>query len=150
MNFTPKISDGPFVRWILTIAVVGCIGWVSHAVSARAPIVATRDTITVQQSFQTDDGISIVPAVQWVPATGLQAAGPPYYQPVSAWYKSKHWWKRNAPIVGGAGGGAVVGGLVGGGAGAIIGGAVGGGGGYLYKRSRHHHHHDRYRYRHHR
>ncbi len=70
------------------------------------------------------------------------------YQPVSSWYKNKHWWKRNAPIVGGAGGGALIGGLAGGGAGALIGGAAGGGGGYLYKRYRNHHNRDKYYYRH--
>jgi hypothetical protein len=135
MNFTPRINGRFVLSGILAVAVVGLIGWVSYVVPAPAPIVATQDAIAVRESFQTS--VPIVPAVHLVPASG-QTARPEYYQPIS-WYKSKHWWKRNAPIVGGAGGGALIGGLVGGGKGALIGGAVGGGGGYLYKRSRHHH-----------
>src|SRR5260370_11124243 len=133
MNFPPKINDRPVVRGILTIvAVVGLIGWISHIAPA------------VQEPLQTSAN---VPAVEMTPAPGLQAAKPDYYQPIS-WYNSKHWWKRNAPIVGGAAGGALIGGLAGGGKGALIGGAVGGGGGYLYKRSRHSHNHNHsYRYR---
>jgi hypothetical protein len=138
MNFTPKTNVGPVVRGILTIAVVGLIGWwVSNIAPAPAPIAATQNAFPVQESLQAHD---YVPAVEPAPALGLQTARPEYYQPIS-WYKSKHWWKRNAPIVGGAGGGALIGGLAGGGKGALIGGAVGGGGGYLYKRSRHNHRH---------
>jgi hypothetical protein len=137
MNFTPKISVGPVVSGILTIAVVGMIGSVSHVAPAPAPIVAAQDVFAVQESFQTSDRLPIVPAVELIPAPGVQTARP-QYQPISSWYKSKHWWKRNAPIVGGAGGGALIGGLAGGGTGALIGGAAGGGGGYLYKRYRHH------------
>ena len=129
MNFTPKTNVGAIVRGILTIAVVGLIiGWVNHS--------GVRE-------FPTSDN---VPAVEPAPAAGIQTSAPEYYQPISSWYKSKHWWKRNAPIVGGAAGGALIGGLAGGGTGVIIGGAVGGGGGYAYKRLRHHHHHHRYRY----
>jgi hypothetical protein len=141
MNFTPKINVGSVVSGILTIAVVGLIGWVSTVAPAPAQIVATQDASAVQESYQTS--VPIVPAVDLAPGPGLQTARPEYYQPI-AWYKSKRWWKRNAPIVGGAGGGALIGGLVGGGTGAIIGGAAGGGGGYLYKRSRHHHHRNYY------
>jgi hypothetical protein len=136
MNFTPKINRGLVAGGILTLAVVGLIGWIGHVASAPTPVVATQDVFAVQESFQTSGAVLIVPAVELAPAPGFQTES---YQPISSWYKSKHWWKRNAPIVGGAGGGALIGGLVGGGKGAIIGGAVGGGGGYLYKRSRHHH-----------
>lgn len=58
---------------------------------------------------------------------------PATYQPVD-----DSWLKRNAPIVGGAGGGALIGGLAGGGRGALIGGAAGGGGGYAVKKIRDH------------
>ena len=128
MNFTPKTNVGAIVRGILTIAVVGLIiGWVNHSGVPEFPT--------------SDKSLAVEPAL----ATGLQTAKPEYYQPISSWYKSKHWWKRNAPIVGGAAGGALIGGLAGGGTGAVIGGAVGGGGGYAYKRLRHNHYkHHRY------
>jgi hypothetical protein len=127
MNFTPRV-DKAIAGGILTIAVVVLIAWVSHVVPATAPI-ARHDAF---QSFQTSNPAPIVPAVE--------QGRTPGYQPI-AWYNNKHWWKRNAPIIGGVGGGALIGGLAGGGKGALIGGAVGGGGGYLYKRSRHHHYH---------
>jgi hypothetical protein len=139
MNFTPK-NFRTAISAFLTIAVVGLIGWVIHVSPAPVPIVATQDTNAMQQSSSTSYAAPVVPAVELTPAIWQEAGQPSYYQPVSSWYKSKHWWKRNAPIVGGAGGGALVGGLIGGGPGALIGGAAGGGGGYLYKRSRHHHH----------
>jgi hypothetical protein len=135
MNFTPKSGLGPVGRGILTIAVVGLIGW--HFGSSSAPIAATQNAFTVQESFQGD----YVPAVEQAPAFGLQTGKSENYLPISAWYKNKHWWKRNAPVVGGAAGGALIGGFVGGGKGALIGGAVGGGGGYVYKRVQHHHGH---------
>jgi hypothetical protein len=144
MNFTPKINVGPIVSGILTIAVVGLIGWVRHVAPAPAQIVAMQDASAAQVSFQISHAVPIPPAVEQSPGPGLQTARPDYYQPISSWYKSKHWWKKNAPIVGGAGGGALIGGLVGGGKGAIIGGAAGGGGGYLYKRFRHHNDHHNY------
>ena len=129
MNFTPKNS----VRWvlctILTIAVVGLIGWDRQI--ATAPVVPAQNTFAAERSLPTNVLLASDP----------QPAGSVSYQPVSSWYKNKHWWKRNAPIVGGAGGGALVGGLAGGGTGALVGGAVGGGGGYLYKRHKEHHHH---------
>jgi len=62
---------------------------------------------------------AIMPAVQ----LGTPSA---YYQPVTHWYKNHRWWKRNAPIIGGAAGGAAIGGLIGGGKGALVGGAFGG------------------------
>jgi hypothetical protein len=136
MNFTPKTNVRPVVRGILTIAVVGLIGWVSHFGSASAPIAATQNGFAVQEPFQSDN----VPSMEQALGPGYQTGRSEYYQPISGWYKNKHWWKRNAPIVGGAAGGALIGGFVGGGKGALIGGAVGGGGGYLYKRSRHHRH----------
>ena len=120
MNFTPKTKVAPGVCGILTIAAVGFSGFVSD----MAP----------QKTFETREAAPVVrtPSVN--------------YQPVAAWYRNKHWWKRNAPIVGGAAGGSLVGGLVGGGTGAVVGGAVGGGGGYLYKRYHHHHNHNAYRH----
>ena len=127
MNFTPGNKVGPILGGILTIVVAGLIGWSSHVAPVTIP--AAQNT-------------SILPAVEITAAHGPYTPKSDYYQPVSSWYKSQHWWKRNAPIVGGAGGGALVGGLVGGGTGAIIGGVAGGGGGYLYKRSRHHHGHN--------
>jgi hypothetical protein len=139
MNFTPKTNVGPVVSGMLTIAVVGLIGWVSRVASAPSPTVATQHPFAIQESLQTSDPVPSIPAVELSP--GLQTARPNYYQPITSWYKSKHWWKRNAPIVGGAAGGALIGGLAGGGKGAFIGGAAGGGGGYLYKRLKHPHHH---------
>ena len=129
MNFTPRVKVRTIASGILTIAVVVLIAWVGHIAPATAPIVGRPDAF---QSFQTLNPAPIVPAVELGRTSG--------YQPI-AWYKSKHWWKRNAPIIGGAGGGALVGGLVGGGTGAIIGGAAGGGAGYLYKRHKQHHPH---------
>jgi hypothetical protein len=138
MNFTPKkFKLTPVIDGILIIAVVGLIGWGSHL--ASPPIMAARNSVAVEQSFPANGDRAIVPAVWTVSAPGFETARGYSYQPVTAWYKNKHWWKRNAPIVGGAGGGALVGGLLGGGKGAVVGGAVGGGGGYLYKRLRHHH-----------
>jgi len=139
MNFTPKTRVGPVVRGILTIAVVGLIGWVSHDASSPPPLARAPAAFAMQESFQTNGLVPIVPAVELSPGPGSQTVRPEYYRPVSAWYKNKHWWKKNAPIVGGAAGGALIGGLAGGGKGALIGGAAGGGGGYLYKRLRHHH-----------
>jgi hypothetical protein len=140
MNFTPKTNVRRVSNGILTVAVVGLIGWVGRQAFTPPPIVATQDAVATRESLQRSDTVPIFPAIEWAPGPGFQMARPDYYQPVFAWYKNKHWWKRNAPIVGGAAGGGLVGGLVGGGKGALIGGAVGGGGGYLYKRSRHHHH----------
>ena len=138
MNFTPKLNVEQVVRGILTIAVVGLIVWFSRVAPTPTPIAARHDALAAQESLRAP---GTVPAVELVPAPGLQMTRPGYYLPVSSWYKSKHWWKRNAPVVGGAAGGALIGGFAGGGKGAIIGGAAGGGGGYLYKRLRHHHNH---------
>ena len=138
MNFTTKKNVASVVGGALTIAVVGLIGWVNHA--APTPIITTHNTPAAHEAFQPSDRITITPAVLMTPAVGVESNSPYYYQPVAS-YKTRHWWKRNAPIVGGAAGGALVGGLIGGGPGVLIGGAAGGGGGYLYKRSRHHHDH---------
>ena len=141
MSFIPKTNVRRVSSGILTVAIVGLIGWVGRVTFAPAPI---QHAVTAQESLQKSDTVPIFPAVERIPGYGFKMVRPDYYQPVSSWYKNKHWWKRNAPIVGGAAGGALVGGLVGGGTGAVIGGAAGGGGGYLYKRSRHHNHYHHY------
>lgn len=132
MNFTPKLILSSTAGRTLALAAAGLIGWSGNA--APAPVAADK-TVT-PQSFHASSPAPVITAVQTAPA---RLPGETYYQPVAHWYKSKSWWKRNAPIVGGAGGGALVGGLIGGAPGAIIGGAAGGGGGYLYKRSRRNH-----------
>ena len=137
MNFTPKINVRPVVHGILTAAVVGLIAWVSHIAPAFTPVATAHDTLALPEVTQTRLAVPVVPAVLLTPAPGLQTARLEYV----SWITSKHWWKRNAPIVGGAGGGALIGGLAGGGTGALIGGAVGAGGGYAYKRYHHHHQH---------
>ncbi len=140
MKFTPKFNVVPIACGILTIAAVGWNESVNRVGSGPAPIVALQDA-AVQQSFQTDGRVSIMPAVEQIPPASVQGATAADTLPV-AWYKDKHWWKRNAPIIGGAAGGGLIGGLAGGGKGLIIGGAAGAGGGYLYKHfSDHHHHH---------
>jgi hypothetical protein len=117
----------------VTIAVVGLIGLASQFVPKLTPIGATGESYALQKIYRASGEAPLVFAVETMSA-GAQGT---YYQPVSSWYKNKHWWKRNGPIVGGAGGGLLIGGLVGGGKGALIGGAVGGGGGYAYKRLSH-------------
>jgi len=137
MNFTTRTNARRVISGFLTIAVVGLIGWVHRVEPVPTPMNTGQNTFAVAKSLPTSGS-------RWVDTSAAPALALPdgvYYQPISHWYKSKHWWKRNAPIVGGAGGGALVGGLVGGGTGALVGGAIGGGGGYLYKRSRRHHYH---------
>jgi hypothetical protein len=126
MHFTPKLEIRHAVLGILAIAVVGLILPLSH-LAPPPPPVATK-------------AVLVSPAVELIPSADFRTAGPEYFQLVH-WYNSKHWWKRNAPIVGGAGGGALIGGLAGGGTGALVGGAVGGAGGYAYKHYHHRHHH---------
>ena len=126
MHFTPKLKIRRAVQGILAITAVGLILSVSHIATAPLPVAA--------------NAVFINPALEYIPTADFRTAGPEYFQLVH-WYNSKHWWKRNAPIVGGAGGGALIGGLAGGGTGALVGGAVGGAGGYAYKRYHHHHHH---------
>ena len=151
MDFTPKTKGRPVACGVMAITAVGLIGWVSHLILSPAPIVATQDVFLGRSSLQTIDHLQNVPAEDSARVWGLPMTRHPYYQPISAWYKSKGWWRKNAPIVGGAGGGALIGGLAGGGKGALIGGLAGGGGGYLYKhlKQRHdqHHHNVKRRYR---
>src|SRR5215467_7637276 len=133
MNFTPKANVGNIVRGILIVAAVGLVVWVHHIAPMPAPIAAAQYGFAAQSAVETS------------PTLYGQAS----YQPVSHWYKNKYWWKRNAPIIGGAGGGALIGGLAGGGTGALIGGAAGAGGGALYKHLKDKHHHgDAYRSNH--
>jgi hypothetical protein len=136
MNFIPILNLGPVAKRTLATAVMGLIG----ITPGPAQIIATQDAIGSKQFIQTSKDLRVIQAVERVQAPGFQTATPNYYQPIT-WYKSKHWWKKHAPIVGGAAGGALIGGLAGGGAGAVIGGAAGGGGGYLYKRHHDRHHH---------
>jgi hypothetical protein len=138
MNFTPKIKARPFACGMLAIAAAGLIGWVGHLIPSPAPIVGTQAVFAERSSLQTIDHLQNVPVEELARARGLEMIRHQYYQPIS-WYKNKGWWRRNAPIIGGAGGGALIGGLAGGGKGALIGGAAGGGGGYLYKRLKQRH-----------
>jgi hypothetical protein len=131
MKFTPKFNLVPIACGILTI---GAVGWnqpVNRVGPMPAPVVATAET---------NGSAPIIYAVERIPLASAQTAAAQNILPVH-WYNSKHWWKRNAPIVGGAAGGGLIGGLVGGGPGLIIGGAAGAGGGALYKHYHHHHHH---------
>jgi hypothetical protein len=142
MNFTPSIKIGPAISGILTITVVGMIGWSRHSAPAPAPIVVPQAAV---QSDYPEPLVRVVdPAPVW--ASAPQATVRPTYQPVSHYYgrSNHHSRRKSAAIIGGsAAGGALIGGLAGGGKGAVIGGLVGGGGGYLYNRHRLHHH--RYR-----
>jgi hypothetical protein len=131
MHFThvDKIGIG-----VLTIAT---IAWVGH--DLPAPIAPAQNTIAVERPVAVTPQSPTTLSFDSVGAMNMPVASGYSYQPISSWYKNKHWWKRNGPIVGGAGGGALIGGLAGGGTGALIGGAIGGGGGYLYKRHESHH-----------
>jgi uncharacterized protein YcfJ len=131
MNFTSKIRTGSMVSRVLIVAALGSVG------------------VAVAPARTQSGAVPVVPAVEVAPQADFQASASANIQPVTHWYESKHWWKKNAPIVGGAAGGALIGGLAGGGKGALIGGAAGGGGGYLYKRleERHHRHEAQKRYR---
>jgi hypothetical protein len=142
MSFTPKIGGRLVVTGILTIA-LGFTARISYSAPESAPAAMAQNGGPDIQYLPTNSS-SVILALYVTPAGGFQAANSGYYQPVTHWYKSKHWWKRNAPVVGGAAGGALIGGLAGGGTGALIGGAVGGGGGYAYKRLSHRHHHHHY------
>ena len=128
MKFTPKFNVVPIVCGVLAITAVGLNEAVNRVGSTPAPIVVMQNT-AVQESFQTNGHARIIYAVEQIPPASTQRVTGENFLPV-AWYKNKYWWKRNAPIIGGAAGGALIGGLAGGGKGLIIGGAVGGGGGY--------------------
>jgi hypothetical protein len=140
MKFTPKIKGGPIACGILTMAAMGWSGPVNYVAAAPVSIVAMQDTFAGQESFQTNNGVAVMPEVESIPPSNAEGATANVI-PVTHWYDNKHWWKRNAPIIGGAAGGALIGGLAGGGKGLLIGGAVGGGGGALYKHYHHHHYH---------
>ena len=131
MNFTLKSS---VVSTILATTVA--IGLASPVASAPPQILAPQGAFTAQPPA--NDAAPIVTAVE-LTGSGSRTVRPDYFQPTSSWYKNKHWWKKNAPIIGGTAGGALIGGLAGGGKGALIGGVAGGGGGYLYKRLKHRH-----------
>lgn len=144
MKFTPKSNTGAIISGVLTVgmALLG-IGHSARQTSADP----SQASLEIQSSSEGWGiaGLQLTPAVYWSLTRGDRTAGTIHYQPVSKWYKSKSWWKRNAPIVGGAGGGALIGGLAGGGTGALIGGAVGGGGGYAYKKLKNRHYNEKYR-----
>ena len=142
MSFTPKTESRPVVRGILTIAVAGLIGIAGQYVPKLTTNLGNEGNY-IEKAYRAPS--PLVYAVMTAPSEGIRSSTPEYYQPVSSWYKNKHWWHRNAPVVGGAAGGALIGGLAGGGTGALIGGAAGGGLGYAYK---HYHHHHHYHYHH--
>lgn len=139
MKFTPKPYVVPVICGVLIIASAARNKAINRIEPAFQPTVAGQDTSVAPAMFKTN--VPIITAVERIPLARVQVARTDDVSNV-AWYKSKHWWKKNAPIIGGAGGGALIGGLAGGGAGAVIGGAAGAGGGALYKHYHHHHHHD--------
>jgi hypothetical protein len=143
MKFTPNSNTGAVIGGVLAIA-MGLVG------ISPSPVRSSVDPSQASLDQRAPEGwgvgrVQVTPAVDWRPARAARTAQE-YYRPVSSWYKSKRWWKKNAPIIGGAAGGAVVGGLIGGGHGALIGGAIGAGGGYAYKRLKHHHSDHAYRH----
>ena len=121
------------------MAVAGVVGLAGLVQSSSTPVVATQNPIGAA-ALQRSNAVLILPAAEMARTPAVQMVQPKY-ELATAWYKNKSWWKRNAPIVGGAAGGALIGGLAGGGKGVLIGGAAGGGGGYLYKRLKHPKHH---------
>jgi hypothetical protein len=142
MKFTPKIKGGPIACGILTMAAVGWSGPINYVAREPVAVVATQNILNmfaVSELFQTNGDVLITPAVE-LPASS-QSAGPDYILETH-WYNNRSWWKRNAPIIGGAAGGGLIGGLAGGGKGLLIGGAAGAGGGALYKHFRHRHYHE--------
>lgn len=143
MKFTSRFNVLPIACGIL--AIVGLNESAHRVGSAPTPIVAMQQT-ALRDSFKTDNSVPIIPAVERISPGSAQGAIAGNFLPI-AWYKNKHWWKRNAPIVGGAAAGGLIGGLAGGGKGLIIGGAAGAGGGYLYKHYRDHNHHHGTAYR---
>lgn len=145
MKFTPKSYIVPITCGLLIVA-AGRNNGINRIAPAAQPTVAVQDTSALSTTFKTNGNVPIVPAVERIPLADVQASAADNFLPV-AWYKSKHWWKKNAPIIGGAAGGGLIGGLAGGGAGAVIGGAAGAGGGYLYKRHKEHHQRNEMRYR---
>jgi hypothetical protein len=132
MKFTPKLCVVSIACGVLMVAEAGG----NKAINPTGP-----EPSAVPGTSMTNSNVLIIPAVERIPLAGAPAATANDFVTVK-WYKSKHWWKKNAPIIGGAGGGALIGGLAGGGAGAIIGGAAGAGGGALYKHYKGHHRHN--------
>src|SRR5262249_21063327 len=134
MYLTSKFRAGAVLSAFLIIAGAGWLARARYAAPAPASVVAKPAIFTTEEPFNYN-----APAV---PAVGQSSAQ--VYQITQPYYHHRHrrsWARRNAPILGGAGGGALIGGLAGGGTGALIGGAAGAGGGYLYKHFHHHHHH---------
>lgn len=129
MKFTSNTKTGFVARAGMALALTGMGG--NMLASAGTPV---PQAALIEQKSNTAS------AVAQARASDSAGSRPQHYQKAH-WYNNEHWWKRNAPIIGGAGGGALIGGLAGGGSGALIGGAAGGGGGYLYKRMRRKHHH---------
>lgn len=133
MKFAPK-TTARLAGTVLAVAGLGGMAWPNDAASAPAAIARTKNALAAQDSY---DRLAITPAVERIPAAGPQEAAHINY---IHWYNNKYWWKKHAPIIGGAAGGGLIGGLAGGGKGALIGGAAGAGGGYLYKHVRDKHH----------
>jgi hypothetical protein len=138
MSSAQRSKVASIANWIVAVGLIGWVGYASPAALAR--FVAKQVAFAHREPIQKTAQIRFVAAMEVAQAPASQASTPEH-QHKSAWYKNKHWWKKNAPIVGGAAGGGLIGGLAGGGKGAIIGGAAGGGGGYLYKHLRHKSHH---------
>ena len=137
MKFTSKINPRPAACAVLAVAGLGWMAWAGNVTPVSAPIAAMRDSLAVQDSFHSYDSVAIIPAVDVTPVASTPGTN---YIPAH-WYNNKGWWKRHAPIIGGAAGGGLIGGLAGGGKGALIGGAAGAGGGALYKHLKDQHHH---------
>jgi uncharacterized protein YcfJ len=135
MKFTSRGKNTPIVSLGMALALTGMGANVFASEGTLVP-----QTLMEQNSSTAGKHLKVVPAVMQTRVTDSATSQPQHYQQ-ARWFKDKHWWKRNAPIIGGAAGGALIGGLAGGGGGALIGGAAGGGGGYLYKRMRRNHHH---------
>ena len=133
MKFAPK-TTARLAGAVLAVAGLGGMAWPNDAAPAPAAIARTNNALAVEDSY---GRLAIIPAIERIPAAGPQGAADINY---IHWYNNKYWWKKHAPVIGGAAGGGLIGGLAGGGKGALIGGAAGAGGGYLYKHMRDKHH----------
>ena len=76
MNITPKFNVGTVNRGVLIIAVVGLIGWVASSLSHPRQLLPPE---TASQRGNSPKPCAIVPAVELIPAPGLQTAGPGHY-----------------------------------------------------------------------
>ena len=135
MYLTSKFKAGALLSAFLLIAGAEWLARTRYAAPTPAAVVATPAILRVGEPFT--HSVPVVPAVDHSSAYVYQTP-----QQQQHYYRHGHkqsWARRNAPILGGAGGGALIGGLAGGGKGALIGGAVGAGGGALYKHFHHHH-----------